>query len=440
VIATPAGGTRDSAFHVARTDARGRFTLDSMPDGAWTLLVEHPLTDTLGFDVPPRDVMLPRDAETAVALALPSAATLRRALCPAALADTSLGIVLGVVRRPDGSPAPGARVVVAWTDYTVNAATRAVIREERTASVATDSLGVYRACGVPAAMSLLVQAQAGTAAQSGVVEERISEAGVLVRHLTVGATFGAAPAGPGLDTATAVAIASGIATGVVTSGRTGIAGAQVRLFGTDRVATTNARGEFRLAGLPTGTQGFEVSALGYSLRRFRAEVGASTPSVTVQLDRIAAVLDSVRVTARRQYDRVRYGEYEQRLARGLGRFVTEEAIARQHPFLVSDMLRTTVGYGVIVGRDGRVTVAANRGVFTLRGALRSSSEHPLTAMGGKSAGGAACPTVYIDGVESADGDVDRVLPGNVRGIEIYREGEVPVKYRALCGAILIWTK
>ena len=64
----------------------------------------------------------------------------------------------------------------------------------------------------------------------------------------------------------------------------------------------------------------------------------------------------------------------------------------------------------------------------------------------------AHPALHVDDVAAAraeleakgvefTGDInDFVLPAAVHGIEVYRLGEVPGKYNAFCGAVLIWTK
>jgi hypothetical protein len=52
----------------------------------------------------------------------------------------------------------------------------------------------------------------------------------------------------------------------------------------------------------------------------------------------------------------------------------------------------------------------------------------------------ACPTIYVDGVESSAEELNTIPPSWIHGIEVYQQGEVPAKYSSFCGAILIWTK
>jgi hypothetical protein len=460
VVATPVAGTVDSAFHTTHTDAKGQFALEALRPGQYSISVEHEFTDSIGFDVPSRIVTISARGTTRVMLALPSVATLRRTLCPAALTDTTLGVLLGVIRKADGFPAVGGRVVVGWTELSSDKSTLTLNREERIASTTTDSLGVYRACGVPAAITLLVQAQMGPT-QSGVITERIGEAGVLVRNLTLSSQG---------DTAVGVGITSGDSTqgsigqGAVTGSVVGVRGeliaaARVTLAGTTRSTTVDSRGVFRFTGLPTGTQGFEVVALGYLPRRFRAEVTADTRAGVIKMDRFAMLLDSMRVIARRQYDAALYPEFEGRLRkRGFGQFVTEEMIERRHPFMLSDMMRMMSGFAVRVTPEGTPIFQSNRGVTTLQGTLLPAPETGARPdpSGGRASGntngvrtgggtgrdtGGSCIKLYVNGIIDESGDVNRLVPDAVHGLEVYRPAEAPAKYQSgTCGVVLIWSK
>jgi hypothetical protein len=413
VLATPVAPTRDTVFHAARTDASGRFELGGLQAGRYEVSVEHAFTDSIGLSVPPREVEVPAQSAAPLVLALPSVRTLRRTLCRAAEADTTLGVMLGVVRRADGSTVKGASVVFEWTDVNVDRATLQAKQTRMTASMRTDSVGVYRACGLPAGIALFVQAQLGAAEQSGVVEEHIGEAGVLVRELVLGDSARGKPqVATGADSG--ALRGDGVLRGVVRDDQLRpLANAQVHLFGTSRVVKTDATGQFRLTDIPTGTQGFEVVALGYAPRRFRAEVSAATDTITVTMSRIAAVLDSVRVTVRRLSSDRRYREFDDRSRNGFGHYVMETDVERKHPFVTTDLLRAMPGVMVSVGKDNEHIVSMRRCV----------------------------PAVYLDGMESAL-PLDDIPPSWVHGIEVYQIAEIPSQYRGrnLCGLILVWTK
>src|SRR6476659_2488043 len=173
VVATAAGGVRDTIFYAAQTDARGHFVLGNLRPGSYALSVDHPVIDSTGIGAPLVAVNV-ADAQTASAfLAIPSGAALRRVLC-SSVHDPVLGVITGTVRLAGGRPAPNAAVVFSWTDFEVDSATVSVLSRQVDTSVRTDANGVYRACALPIQRSLFVQAQGDSDVQSGILEERIN--------------------------------------------------------------------------------------------------------------------------------------------------------------------------------------------------------------------------------------------------------------------------
>ena len=351
VIATPEAGVRDTVFHTTVTAADGHFTLPLLLKGAYVFSLEDPALDSLGLSVPARSIAVPA-RDTSIVLATPSPLGYARLACGAGATDTT-GALLGRVQQFAGSGAPGARIVVSWSDFDVDRQTAKVNTKRLTASVVADSLGTYRMCGVPLGRTLLVQAQAGADVQSGVVEEQVGASHVLVRDFTVSHVrqlaaadsthvqqSSAAP--PAADTAAPLGryILTGRVQGV--DGHA-IGSAQVRLFGTNRVTTSTDGGDFRLTGLPAGTQGIEVIALGYYPRRARVDVGDNTTPLTMRMEKTAVVLDSIRVVAKRMNTSTAYREFEQRRTTGMGRYLSEEQIEKRNAFQTSDLFRIMPG-------------------------------------------------------------------------------------------------
>jgi hypothetical protein len=425
VIATPRADIRDSVFHSARSDDKGHFVVVGLHAGRYTLSVEHPFIDSTGVGALPVDVIVPTDGTATAALGIPSPATLLLALCPIAAANAELGVMLGVVRRPDGTPVSAATVVFTWGDFDVDRSTALVKRSQLSASAITDATGVYRACGLPTARSLLVQAQSGTEEQTGVLEEKIEESGILVRdfHLAPGGLAATSDvASRPLDSASAserFTVAGHVRR---TSGQP-IESAQVRLVGTTVSATTNGAGEFRLAGVPAGTQGVEVVALGYYPQRFRVEVAAETHPLVVRLERAAAVLDSIRVTAKRVNRTIgpNYREFDTRAAHGAGFYITEEQIRERRAIETTDILKLVPEVHVFdFGSTARVVAARGR----------------------TNIGNTECPLdVFINGNRVNQTDVNTIAPHTIHGIEIYTVATAPASYViGPCGAIFIWSK
>lgn len=431
IVATPAAGLVDTTFHSALSDAEGHFELSGLRPGRYVLSVEHPWIDFTGIGAPPRDVDV--RAGIGVVLAIPSAATLRRVFCPAAVRDTSLGVILGTLRR-SGATVPGGTVVFTWSDFDVDRTTMALHPREVTATATADSTGVYRACGLPVMRPLLVQARSGPTGQSGVIEEQIGEAGLLVRDIALDAQVAALAVGDARarsETETVVPLGKYVLTGRVQSAAgQPVESAQIHLFGTAHVTASGADGEFRFAGLPGGTQGFEVLALGYFPHRVRVEISAETAPITVKLERAAVVLDSLRVIARRTsgHSASSNRAFDERARIGMGYYVTEDAIERRHPFETSDLFRLSPGVRV-AGYGSDAILVSTRGVSTL-GMDRSTP------------GGVLCVLdVFIDGVQGQPQDVNALPPEALHGAEVYSAGTAPAKYRAgPCGAVFLWTK
>ena len=351
--------------------------------------------------------------------------TLRRALCQAAVRDTTLGIVIGAVRRLDRSVGAGAHVVVKW-ERLRRRPTRMplVTTAERSPQLSSAIPAASIAqCGVPVARTLFMQAQLGTEAQTGVLEMRVDEAGVLVSDLTLAEGAGTTRAESAVDTKNEH-LRYSLPGHVVSAKGEPIVSAQVRLFGVEHGASTNDAGEFRLNELPGGTQGLEVLALGYVPRRMRVEIGGDTRPLTITLEKTTVVLDSIRVIAQR-VKRVpfAYAEFEHRRANGFGRFIGEEEIAKRHAFMVSDIVGTLPG--VTVSRadsNGNISLLSNH-LASLNGLCRMQ--------------------VFIDGVEESGPlvDINAVPPASIHGIELHDVATAPVKYHVgPCGALFIWTK
>ena len=424
VVATASGGSRDTIFHAAQSDARGHFVLGNLRAGSYALSVDHPVIDSTGIGAPLVAVNV-TDSQTASAfLAIPSGASLRRVLC-ASVRDPLLGVMTGVVRHPGGQTAANTQVVFSWTDFEVDSATVSVLSRQVDAHVRTDANGVYRACGLPIERSVFVQAQADSNTQSGILEERISNSGVLVRDFQVGsvAREAASTAESGAPTPTGFSL-SGRVTAL---NDRPIASAQVTLMGGTRSATTNERGEFRIPDISPGTQGVRVIALGFYPRMLRVEPASGETNVTIKMENAAVVLDSMRVIAKRANTRLRYTgrEFEKRASHSPGTYVSEEQIAAMSPVVTTDIFRHVPGVKLATPNgSGTEILVSTRGTATIMGAPT------------------ICPMdIYLDGMRVNTDDVRAIAPSNLHGIEVHSVATAPVGYKiGNCGAVFFWTK
>ncbi|MEP6731450.1 MAG: carboxypeptidase regulatory-like domain-containing protein [bacterium] len=433
VVATPDAALRDTVFHSARTNARGGFVLDQLAPGTYSVSLEHAVIDVLGISAHAVTVNVNGTKTSTAFLAIPSARALRRALCPSALQDTTVGVMLGAVRREDGSAVPNATLVFSWADFDVDAKTASVRPRQLDANIHTDSLGAYRACGLPVQRSVYVQAQGGHDAQSGILEEQIDATGILRRDFQIANT---ADSSRTSGRATTMAEQPPARAGHTLDGRVtnlrggGVAGAQVTLFGTSHLATTNEKGEFRLTGVEAGTHGLRVIALGYYPVSRRVEMSAADTQVTIRMENAAVVLDSMRVLAKRS-SRVRWANEEfDRRKDGPGRFFTEEQIAAMHVSNVVDIFRRMAGIGLVTPRGPGSEIVVSR---------RGAGLKPT------------CPLdIFLDGIilhrgldtlGTPMGDLAMFHPDELHGVEVHSVATAPVKYKVgNCGALFLWTK
>ncbi len=129
----------------ALADSAGRFVIEGVPEGRYTVSFEHPGLRAWGA-VPGTDTVEVRAEEAAaVALASPSVETLVARDCTTEELREFPGVVMGVVTRA-GETQPRAKVVLTWNRLNPLARSLRVLRRE----TAADEHGFYLVCGVPA--------------------------------------------------------------------------------------------------------------------------------------------------------------------------------------------------------------------------------------------------------------------------------------------------
>jgi hypothetical protein len=415
VVASPMGGSgaTDVRDYTGTTDAHGKFSLVALPPGRYVLTVEHPWLDSTGLGVPAKNIDLTQQRSATVSLAVPSGATIRSVLCSGAARDTSTGLVAGYVwDARSGGPVAGARVVFAWNDFDVDRRTARATPLDSMAATTTGRDGTFRMCGLPAQRALLMQAQSGVRDATGAVEIQIPASGVLVETLRLDANANGTAA---------------LAGDVRRDGSLGaIAGAHVHLYGASDEAVTDARGSFSLHNVPIGTQSIEVTAVGFSPRRYALDVREDgIANIRVTMAAIAGELDSVKIVAARTSRLSRRAEFDDRSQHGSGQYITRDMIDNAHPVQTADLMQQVQGFYVVAD-----SVYSSRGITRLQ---ISTAQTPVNRV--------CQPTLYVDGALSAH-TMDDIAPNSIYGIEIYASGSiVPPQYPSSnCGAIIIWTR
>jgi hypothetical protein len=181
-----------------------------------------------------------------------------------------------------------------------------------------------------------------------------------------------------------------------------------------------------------GQYRIEVRLLGYKPEAIDLPFRSSdTVRVTFLLTRIAATLDTTRVTAANVPSHL--SEFETRRSLGTGRFLTEtELAAAANSDLGRLIAERFPGLLAVSGATGQGTY-----LFSTRGG-------PVK---GKASNSGRCPIqVYRDGMRSGAPqqatDLSDLKPQELSGVEFYNETSTPATYRSgnVCGVLLIWMK
>lgn len=414
--------------HTATSDSLGRFTLNNVPKGRYALGFLHPMLDSLGVDVPLREVFVDDNRSVRADLAIPSGARLRAAICGPNTTTDPVGVVVGYVRDARNStPVAGVAVSGEWLELTFK--TGGFVRRIPRLVANTGDNGWFAMCNVPSGGTMtMVATRNGDS--TGIVDVQIPADGFIRRDMYLGPTQTriVEDETPRTDTAARpprrihVGDARINGTVVAAVGGKALAGAVVGITAGPQTRT-NERGEWTLTNAPVGTRTLEVRALGYYPVRRVINVVDAGPPVRLALSTMKAVLDTVKISATRSYGRNMI-DFEKRRRSGLGKYLTADDVARHRPVVTSDLFRLVNGVYVDRSPVGE-TMLSVRGMFSER----------------------CSPSVYIDDRYmwdmTADALDDYVKPEKIAGIEIYNGAMVPPQFQpglSGCGSIVIWTK
>jgi protocatechuate 3,4-dioxygenase beta subunit len=417
------GENIDLGARSATTGANGEFELSGIRHGKYLIGFLHPALDSLGLGVPPRLLDVSDSTPAHIALAIPSAPTVRSQLCSQPQPDDSTGLVLGFIRDADsGIPLGEASVVVMWTEIVLQDGIRT---ERRQVPVKSNSEGWYALCGVPTEGAITALAESGGDA-SGYIEITVAPRGLLHRDFSIPRGSAAIVVADTADSSASEPVRRGTArlTGEVRNehGKP-LAGAQLMVWGSGITGSAGDDGRFSLSTLPAGTQALEVRYVGYAPKRVTVDlVSNQTRSVAVTLDEVAEVLDGVVVYGKPNRRRRDLTGFLERRSRGFGYFITRADIEKRNPFQFTDLMRQVPGFRVMAGTGLNYSILSTRGTG-LKG--------PCT------------PQVYLDGVQLVDAEDLNLMvnTSDIVGVEAYAgPSESPPQYtNGGCGSILIWT-
>ena len=419
----------------ATTDARGRFRIDSIPAGRFSLGFTYAALDALDLSLATVPVEVVNGQRSAVTLASPSVATVYRRLCPGPRAPDT-GIILGRVRDVDDhTPLAEATISTDWTEFTLTAGRSASGRVR--AAARTDPTGLYLLCGVPMRVPLDV---AGELAGFTAGPTSLTMDSSLIRRVdfTISRRDSAARAAAADDVLRSRPGLRGTASlrGVVLGGDgRPLRHAEIRVVGSPDSARTDDAGAFHIEGIPAGTRSVQARSIGLLPTTVSMDFATNgARDTTLSMTRKAQELSAVAVEGRAHATSwMELSGFETRRQHGLGAFVTEQEIAKHNfPDLIS-ILRGVRGMHVVyVGKIRPMPLPELLGASDFNGNY-------------------CVPNFFLDGAPysvttAADFDDLSALvrPNLIRGIEVYdNPGAMPAQFDRTsstgCGSIVIWT-
>lgn len=353
VARKPLAGALISVSDVRRTatsDAKGRFRIDSVPAGTYTMTMQHAVFDSLGLSGVSERVAV-MEKMPRVIIAVPSFATLWRAACGDASTPADSGFVFGAVLDAVTTTAlAGARVEVSWVDLVGRGKSLAEIGQRRwRRAVSTDERGQFALCGVPinTALTLTASLDSATVATIEVAgsNQRVQRREILLaRPIASPAIANTIANTPAMDSAASsrpsaspplLRAPSATLVGTVTTETgTPIANAVVAV---DTLAEirTGEDGKFILRDVPAGTRTVRVVAIGHKAHDGTLNLVANEQrNIIVPLTRITT-LETVKVKA--NVTTARILAYEERRRNSLGTFRDSTEIPK-YPY-ISSILR-----------------------------------------------------------------------------------------------------
>ena len=409
----------------ATTDTSGAFSTQLM-SGSWRAEVAHPRFDSLRIPAPVRNMEVPARESASLTLWTPSPRTVTRVLCGDSARSDDVALV-GLVRDiATNRGIDSANVTVKWINLALKRGGFA--RSTVTRVTQTGGDGWYVGCGIPAIGTMLTWAERGGAI-SGAVPLTLEGAPMRV-DFNVDRTARAAGGSIDLDTDSSGTSMFPTSRGqlryrVVVRDPAGrpVPNARVRVFG-QRTVRTNAAGTVTLDSIAGGTQTLEVMAIGYQPERRTVDIlPGREPMSTFVLAPLAAMLDTIRVTAGR-----RPTDFEGRRRAGGGQFITAEEIQRLDPPRTSQIFKARDGLRFTYDRNGFPYIEV------------TTQSTPCK------------PMILVDGfpaspVPTSPGDMAMdwlVHPDELGGVEIYtNSARIPpelARWGRACATIAFWTR
>lgn len=405
------------------SDDRGQFSFDDVAFGKHTVAVSMPSFDSLGLGTLGAEVSIASRDIARVTIATPSLRTLWNYRCKANnIVGTDSAIVWGTIRHAsDDSLLTGAAAAFEWYDLRPGTILGMTIDEIRRETL-TDNSGTYFACGLPDEIVIASEA-VGTDAASGRVEYAVGDRRIRRVDLVISTDMVLPDSIKPVTHEDSVranrprgrAMVSGR---VVDEKGKPLANAIVVVANVDTSVRTNAEGQFRMDGLPSGTHALTVRRVGSApAQQFLALRSDAVTDVVVVMSGVTT-LATVNVKSQKIKGQDRL-DYELRRKMGFGYAMDEKEIARR-----ADVYSILTNFpGLELQRSGfGVTVGMRRVSFNR---------------------GTCAPAVFLDGLPTPIEFATSLTTDRYRAIEVFtRTSMIPPEYYQPggCGVLLLWTK
>lgn len=208
---------------------------------------------------------------------------------------------------------------------------------------------------------------------------------------------------------------------VLESAERGLSNVDVAVVDQERARTlSNQQGRFTIRDVEPGLVVVRFARLGYAPRSATLVV---QPGRTAEVAATMAVqpieLAPVEVSIRSR-DLEREGFYD-RAVRGWGTHFTPGEIERRQPTTVSDLFWGVPGIRLSPLPEGGYALVTRRSSSFTRGSCYL--------------------TIYLDGVQLFEFDVDRIPAQSIMAAEVYTGVGTPIQYdQSGCGALLLWSR
>jgi len=388
------------------TDATGRFRIDSVPPGLYQVDVLHQVLDTIGIALRTPMLDLQSGKVFLLRVAIPSARTIVAARCTPQEMVLGSGAILGLVQYAESEePAVGAEVALQYVEVRVSRQGIESVPMRRKAVV--DQAGRFKICALPPETGGALTASHG-ADTTGSIGVRASPViGIVGMELP----------DPGTSSRVSRTTVSGR---VVDLNGTGLVRARVAVVGDSAIAFTDSSGKFSLGNLRPGTRMLTVRRLGFAPVEMPVALHSREPvDLTVQMSDRVAMLDTVRITARRDVDLAKVG-FTDRKRIGTGYYLGPDQVERMVAYDLPSLLASAP---------------------MLR---RQNVNGKIVVTGRPKGSGNGCVTWYVDGMEWFGGGVeDFIRPEEVSAIEAYSSNFTPPQFNkgiSDCETVVIWTK